>query len=105
MAKARVSVTGIQVTTTAGDATFTLVDRYHGRTVGGDAIEAGGRIDFASGSGSMSIEDQNGVVLRSGALSADETIDPVPRGVRLPLKAVVTSSTNLLATVYWSVKK
>ena len=105
MGRARPTVIGLQATLTSGDGTFLYVNRYRGATVGADAIEAGGRIDVSSGSSALAIEDQNGVSLYSSATSADTTIDPVPRGVRLPLKAITTGSGTLVGTVYWSVKK
>ena len=105
MGRARTTVIGLEATLTSGNGTFLFVNRYRGTTVGGDAIEAGGRIDRTTGSSALAIEDQNGVSLYSAATSADTTVDPVPRGVRLPLKAITTGAGDLVGTVYWSVKK
>ncbi len=105
MGRARPTVIGIQATILTGDRTTTMVGRYRGKTVGGEAIEAGGRIDQSSGSGTLVVRDQNGVELHNASTGADITIAPVPRGVRLPLEVVTSGSSTFVGTVFWSVKK
>ncbi len=106
MGRARTTVIGLEAVILTGDRTTLFVNRYRGQTVGGDVIEAGGRLDVSTASqGNIAIEDQNGVSLYSAATTVDTTVDPVPRGVRLPLKVITSSSSDFIGTVYWTVKK
>ena len=108
MGRARPTVIGIEsgVISLGAPTTTTMVDRYRGRNVGGNAIEAGGHIDLsAAGPVDVIIRDQNGVELfNTLAVTADTTVAPVPRGVKLPLEVVTENITGTLE-VFWSVKK
>ena len=106
MGRAISTVIGLESGIINSNATTEMKDRYRQRNVGGNAIEAGGRIDLsASGPVDVIIRDQNGVELfNTLAVTSDTTIAPVPRGVKLPLEVVTANITGTLE-VFWAVKK
>ena len=108
MARSRPTVIGIAsgIITLGVPTTTTMVDRYHGRNVGGNAIEAGGQIRVVTGPVDVIVRDQNGVELFNtlAVAAGDTVVAPVPRGVKLPLE-VVTENITGSVTVFWSVKK
>ena len=105
MGRAISTVIGLESGIINSNATTEMKDRYRARNVGGDGIEAGGRINIISGSSDVIVRDQNGVELFNALLvSSDTTIAPVPRGVSLPLEVVTTNLTGSLE-VFWAVKK
>lgn len=106
MGRARPTVIAVESGTITANSTTNMVNRLRGTTVGGEAIEAGGRIVLAAaGPVDVTIEDQNGIELfNTLAVTASTTVAPVPRGVRLPLKVITANQTGDV-NVFWSVKK
>ncbi len=106
MGRARPTVIGLESAAITTNTTTTMVNRYRGNTVGGEAIEAGGTVRVASGTPDIIVRDQNGVELYNDTTIAtgDVEIAPVPRGVRLPLE-VVSANNGGSTTVFWAVKK
>lgn len=73
-------------------------------------IDAGGRINLGTATTvKVLVEDQDGVVLHSAAaaVTEDTDIDPVPRGVRGPLKVTTTEISNAAhtVTVTWGIRR
>lgn len=71
-------------------------------------IDGGGRINLGTATTvGVLVEDQNGVILHNATITTDTDVDPVPRGVKGPLKVTTTSISNAAhtLTVTWSLKR
>lgn len=85
------------------DTTTVMTNRQKtGGTPGGDVIEAGGRIIITTGPATITITDSDGVVLHAAAaVSSSKDIDPIPRGIRLPISVITTSLTGTARVIWW----
>lgn len=82
--------------------------QYRDLALGGDAIEAGGRIDLGTATtADVVVKDANGTVLHNATITSDTDVAAAAKGVRLPLNVTVTNISNSAhtLTVYWSVRK
>lgn len=87
-----------------------LIQRKNSKTMGGPAIECGGRIVLGTATTvKVLVKDSNGVVLHTADVAVTENVDipPIPQGVKCPLLVTTTEISNAAHTVsvYWSVKK
>ena len=79
------------------------------RKFGSPGIEAGGRIVLGTATtADVTVKDANGKVVYSATgITANTDINPVPTGVKGPLKVTVANISNSAhtLTVYWVVRK